>query len=142
MAKLSVHGEEIGRLHYSTFSEAYFIDGKVLRNDGSGWKLRGKMKEGFDIREHFAKNQKKQNDFLAKFPATAKYRKMLRDLGGSKRWKLHTAIEIMPDDPDGVWSETCDGYGDNCSASIEEVCKLCELYQLAISERQEAKAQA
>ena len=67
---------------------------------------------------------------LACKPAVAAYRAALRDMAGlSKRWKLHTAVTLMPDDPDGVWSEACDGYGDNVSADLDDVVELCRLYQ-------------
>jgi hypothetical protein len=32
---------------------------------------------------------------------------------------------MMPDDCDGVWSECCDGYGDNIRADVDDVAKLC-----------------
>ena len=46
----------------------------------------------------------------------------------------------MPDDPDGVWSEACDGYGDNISADVDEVAALCELYKLAENEQRALKS--
>ena len=54
--------------------------------------------------------------------------------------KLHAAIELMPDDPDGVWSEACDSYGDNCHASIDEIVHLCMLYRNAVAEGTEKRA--
>jgi hypothetical protein len=47
----------------------------------------------------------------------------------------------MPDDCDGVWSEACDGYGDNVSADVDEVAQLCALYKLALSESDAVKAE-
>ena len=140
MAKLSAHGTEIGRLTYTTYTDAYMADGKLLRNHGHGWKLHARAKEGIDIRDVFQRNQQKQIDFLAKRPAMAAYRKCLHELAGcSKRWKLALAVEMMPDDPDGVWSEACDGYGDNVHADIDEVSELCRLYNDAMSEQRLAK---
>jgi hypothetical protein len=61
---------------------------------------------------------------------------MLHELCGlNKRWKLHAAVQMMPDDPDGVWSEACDGYGDNVHADIDDVAKLCMVYRLAIGDK-------
>ena len=136
MAKLSVHGTEIGRLTYTTYTDAYMADGKILRNRGHGWKLQARAKDGMNIQDVFARNQQKQIDFLAKRPAMVAYRKCLHSLAGcSKRWKLALAVELMPDDPDGVWSEACDGYGDNVHADIDEVSELCKLYLAAMAEK-------
>ena len=143
MAKLSAHGQEIGRVKYTTKVDAYFLDGKILRNSGFGWKLKAKVKEGHTIQEAYDKAVKYQQQHLANRPALAAYRKMLHSITGiSKAWKLHTAIELMPDDPDGCWSEACDGYGDNVSADIDDICRLCDLYKSALEESKALKAVA
>ena len=65
---------------------------------------------------------------------------MLHDLAGlGKAWKLNSAVELMPDDPDGVWSEACDGYGDNVHADVSEIVELCGLYRAALREHEELK---
>lgn len=141
MAKLSSHGTEIGRIVYTTKIDAYFEDGKVLRNAGFGWKLRAKVKDGHSIYNAYTTAIEKQKAFLASHPFLAAYRKKLHNLAGiGKAWKLHTAVSMMPQDPDGVWSETCDGYGDNVSADIDDVSKLCTLYELAVKESAELRA--
>ena len=43
------------------------------------------------------------------------------------------AVTMMPDDADGVWSEACDGYGDNVHADVDDVAKLCALYRTALA---------
>lgn len=135
MAKLSAHGTEIGRLYRTTSVVAYFADGKVLKNAGFGWKLHAKIKEGHDIHAAFEKAKANQDSFLSMRPALAEYRKELRAICGiTKAWKLHAAIQMMPTDADGVWSEACDGYGDNCSADVDEIGKLCDLYLEACAE--------
>ena len=54
----------------------------------------------------------------------------LRDVVGlEKRWMLHTAITIMPEDGDGVWSEMTDhsgSYGD--SYDLDDIWKACRAY--------------
>ena len=110
-------------------------DGHVLRNDGFGWKLHGKVKAGLTPQQAFDEAKRRMETKLAERPALAAYRKELHDMAGlCKRWKLHAAVSIMPDDCDGVWSEACDGYGDNISADVDEVGKLCQLYKLALAE--------
>lgn len=136
MAKLSAHGKEIGRIEYLTYTKAYFSDGRVLKNSGFGWKLHAKIKDGFLIQNAYDKAVQIHKAFIVDRPAFAAFEKELHSMAGlSKRWKLRAALEIMSNDPDGVWSECCDGYGDNVSASIEDVVKLCRLYDAAMLER-------
>lgn len=135
MAKLSAHGQEIGTVQYLTKAKRYMSDGVILRNIGFGWKLYAKVKPGIEPAQAFANAKQRQNEALEQKPHLAAYRKALHDLAGlSKRWKLHAAVELMYDDPDGVWSEACDGYGDNVHADIDEISELCRLYQSAINE--------
>jgi hypothetical protein len=35
---------------------------------------------------------------------------------------------------DGIWSEVCDGYGDNVHASVEEIEHLVKLYNDSVHE--------
>jgi len=135
MAKLSAHGSEIGTIYYVTTAKRYMSDGVVLKNHGFGWKIHGKIKPHVTPQEAFANAKSRLEAQLANFPANAAYRKELHAMAGlSKRWKLHAAISMMPDDADGVWSEACDGYGDNISADVDEVAHLCMLYKLAVDE--------
>ncbi len=140
MAKLAVHGPELGRIEYRTYTKAYFENGDVLKNAGSGWKLAGKVKAGIDPKAHFEKVKGNHDAFLAARPAFAAYVKELRALTGlNNRWKLDAAVALLPDDPDGVWSEACDGYGDNVHADIDDVSKLCDLYKAAEREAAELR---
>ena len=140
MAKLSAHGVEIGRIEYLTNAKAYMSDGKILKNYGQGWKVYGRCKPGITPEQAFSNAAERQRNFHDVRPDFCAYRAMLRNLAGlSKRWKLHTAIQMMPDDPDGVWSEACDGYGDNISADLDDIVKACELYKAAMREQDELK---
>jgi len=106
MAKLSVHGQEIGRITALTSVKAYFSDGKILKNIGFGWKLHAKVKEGIDPNYAYEKAVTRQNDFFKSKPALKEYKKALHSLAGvNKRWKLHQTITLMYDDADGVWAE-------------------------------------
>jgi len=135
MAKLSAHGSEIGTIYYVTTAKRYMSDGVVLKNHGFGWKIHGKIKPIRSPQTAFANAKLLLEEHLSKFPSYAAYRKELHAMAGlSKRWKLHAAVSMMPDDADGVWSETCDGYGDNVSADVDEVAHLCMLYKLAVDE--------
>lgn len=135
MAKISAHGTVIGTVYFMTTAKRYMSDGTVLKNLGIGWKIHGRVKEGTTPQQAFANQIAKQREAAESHPATFAYRKALHDLTGmGNRWKLHAAVELMPDDPDGVWSEACDSYGDNVSADIDDVVKLCRLFKLAVAE--------
>ena len=132
MARLSKHGREIGRIDGLVRIRAYFENGEILKNEGHGWKLYGKIKPGINPREVFAKHKANHEQKIKDNPAAAEYRRLLHSLAGiSKRWKLNLAVKLMPDDPDGVWSEVCDGYADNVSASVDEIAELCRAYKAA-----------
>lgn len=130
MAKLSAHGREIGRIHYTTAVKAHMADGTILRNADGTWKLHAKVKEGVDLEAHFRRRLADHEQYLATHPELAAYRKALHDMTGlNNRWKLALAVQMMPDDPDGVWSEACDGYGNNVHADLSEIDELCRLYR-------------
>ena len=140
MAKLSAHGDTVGTLYLTTSAKRYMSDGVILKNAGSGWKLAGKVKPDRVPSECFERAIERQKEFLSGRPAYAAYRKELHAMTGlCNRWKLHCAVELMPDDCDGVWSEACDGYGDNVSASVDEVGDLCRLYKAAEAESKALK---
>jgi hypothetical protein len=142
MAKLSVHGQEIGRITALTSVKAYFSDGKILKNIGFGWKLHAKVKEGIDPVFAYEKAVIRQNDFFKEKPALKEYKKALHTLAGmNKRWKLHQTITLMYDDADGVWAECCNGYSENVHAGIDEISELCNLYAVALNEMKELTAE-
>lgn len=132
MAKLSAHGVEVGRVKFMGYVKAYMSDGAILKNYGDGWKLTGKVKSHLTPQQAFENQLEIQKANDAATPFRKEYRDMLYSLGGQgKAGKLHLAVTLMPDDPDGVWSEVCDGYGDNVHADLDEICELCRLYNLA-----------
>jgi hypothetical protein len=142
MARVSAHGREIGTIYLTTRALRYMSDGVILKNCGFGWKLGGKVKEGTP-EQAYAAAVAKQEAFFIERPAAKAYRRLLHDLAGmSVRWKLHAAVQLMPDDCDGVWSEACDGYGDNCSCSVDEVGELCRAFKIALAEADETKKAA
>ena len=143
MAKVSAHGAVIGTIETLTKSLRYMSDGKVLKNDGFGWKLAKLKPDALIGAAGFERARAKQEAFLKARPAYAAYRKVLHDLAPiSKRWKLHAAVELMPDDADGVWSEACDGYGDNVHADVDDVVALCRTFKVALIEKEEIKKEA
>lgn len=141
MAKVSAHGSIVGTIETLTGAKRFMSDGAVLKNIGFGWKLAGTLKAGVSPEAAFSAATVRQAERLGARPAYAAYRQELHAMAGMcKRWKLHAAVSLMPDDCDGVWSEACDGYGDNVSASVDEVAHLCRLFKAAIAESDRANA--
>jgi hypothetical protein len=135
MAKLKCHGQEIGTIHYITKAKRYMSDGTILKNHGEGWKLHGKVKPGIDPATAFQNAQARADESLQKHPLTAEYRRQLHALcGQSKRWQLNAVVALMPDDPDGVWSEACDDWRNLVDADLDDIVKLCQAYQAAVQE--------
>lgn len=133
MAKLSAHGAELGRIHYTTYTCAHMADGQILRKDGAGgWKIFKRCKAGMDPRAVYENALAHYNAQAQTRPALAAYRTALHDLAGrSKAWKLHLAIELMPDDPDGIWSHVHDDYTDAIPCDVSEIIEICRLFKAA-----------
>ena len=140
MAKCSAHGTEVGTVFFTASAKRYMSDGVILKNIGFGWKLYAKAKNS--AADSYSAAVETQKAFLAARPALAEYRRKLHKLAGmNTRWKLHSCIELLHDDPDGVWSECCDGYGDNVHADCDEVSEVCRAYVAAIAESESLKAE-
>ena len=141
MAKISAHGAIIGTVYFTTAAKRYMSDGVILVNKGFGWKLGPKLKPGVNPQQAFENQKLHAEEYAANNPALTAYRKKLHALAGmDKRWKLHAAVTMMPNDYDGVWSECCDGYGDNIHADVNEIADLCRAYQWALQSQNEAVA--
>jgi hypothetical protein len=143
MAKVSAHGSIVGTVEYITKAKRYMSDGAILKNIGFGWKIAGKVKPGYTPQTAYEHAARRLAEHLATAPSLAAYMRALHSMAGlCKRWKLHSAVSLMPNDCDGVWSEVCDGYGDNVHADVDEVAELCLLYRVAMAEKADTVAEA
>ena len=136
MATLSKHGEY--KVFKGTLNNyAYCSDGNVLRNQGFGWKLWKKLKKDVDWLESFNRAVKNLEE-KEKNPVN-KFRMDFSDLlvklvpSLKNRQLVMTSIELMPDDPDGLFSTLDDYYETRNILSLDDCCKLCNSYKLAIS---------
>lgn len=128
MAKLKAHGFELDRQEYASFRLAVMSDGHIMRDYGSGWKLWKKVKPGVDVREYA---QRMRARYDARHPVFHEYVKTLMQATDMKhRSFLHEAVRLMPNDPDGVWSEFNDHWYGN-EVDLDDCVKLCRLYQVA-----------
>jgi hypothetical protein len=126
MAKLSAHGTELARRETPTARIAVMTDGNILKNYGYGWKLWRRVKQGVDPAEYARKFNERT---AAIMPEVRTYIDALVDTCDLEhRGRLHTAISLMPTDPDGVWSEMDDWSG--YSIDLDDIVRCCRLYQV------------
>ena len=137
MATLYKHGE-LGQVERLDCKLAYCADGKILRNDGDGWKCYRKLKSGRDPALHFQEAKAHYAEKIRDNPCFAAWRDLLHSLVSFRcRNLVVRTIGLMPDDPDGVWSELSDyGYlfGEGDLLSIDDACALCAAYRAAMLE--------
>jgi hypothetical protein len=134
MAKIRAHGAIIGTVEYIHTAKRYMADGAILQNKGFGWKLYAHVKPHLTPQEAYDHAAQRLSDKLNSNPQLRAYRAAIHNLAAlSKRWRLATAIQMMPDDCDGVWSECCDSYGDNVSASVDEIADVCKLFKAFVA---------
>ena len=140
MATLSKHGEEIGRLELLTSKVAYYSDGKILRNQGNGWKLFRKVKPGVNVNEAFHHRLSSQSEFAAQRPAFIEFKRQLHAIASFQdRYMVKAALEMLANDPDGLWSELNDMLRISCG--VDEVVNLCRAYEASIQESKNLKTQ-
>ena len=139
MAVLSKHGAEIGRIEKLTSIVAYMADGKILRNQGDGWKQYRKVKPGINPQDAFNRSLEAATQFKAERPCYVEYKKQLHALAcNGKRCLVHMTVETLGNDHDGVWSELNDMIGISCS--FDEVADLCRAYDAMIAEQDRINA--
>jgi len=144
MARLCKHGQEIGRVETVGKTFAYFANGDVLANSDGSWRIHGKVKPESTPTQAYENHKAKIVRICREKPAYAEYRHAVMQAAPvSTRWKLLAAMEVLGDDIDGIWSETCDGYRDNLHLSVEEVAEVVRLRKAAeLEKEQNATAKA
>lgn len=134
MATLYKHGE-IGQIERVAYKLAYCEDGKILRNDGDGWKQWRKLKPGLDPKAIFEERKAKYAQKLADNPAFAAWRSLFHSLVSFKHRNIVlSTISMMPGDPDGCWSTFDDYSFYGVELSLDEWVQLCRAYEAAQAE--------
>lgn len=110
MATIYKHGGAVGRIDKLTFSMLFCADGKVLRNDGAGWRIWRKLKMDPNKMDGgpagvFKRCDAEYQQKLAAGPAFAHWRKLVHEFPLKKRALVVEAVRLLPADPDGLWSE-------------------------------------
>ena len=148
MATLNKHGVKLAEIERLTSKVAYMSDGKILRNQGDGWKLYRHVKPGVDIAEHAASQTQRYADHLSARPMLAAclrptdrqaYRKALHDcVCFSQPYMVSSVLEMLANDPDGVWSELNDML--HIPIDLDDCVELCRAYESAAEESKRFKA--
>ncbi len=126
MARLKSHGIELDRREYPTYRVAVMSDGNIMRDSGSGWKLWRKIKPGVDINKYAQESRAKYDSHPAVIDA---YIKAIKEAVSIQyRAILHRAVQLMPTDPDGVFSEVNEFHFDSI-VDLSDCVTLCRLYQ-------------
>jgi len=138
MATIYKHGGEVGRIEKLTFSMLFCADGKVLRNDGAGWRIWRKLKADVEggPAGAFKRCSDEYNAKLRDLWAFAHWRDLVHQFPLRKRALVVEAVKHLPADPDGLWSELEDM---GCPVSHGEAQALLNAYRVA---QAEAKATA
>jgi hypothetical protein len=139
MAVLSKHGAELYRYEGLSYKLSFRSDGQIMRDNGQGWKLWKRVKQGVSVEDYAARQQAKHAEMDRNKPAFAEFRSLLHDLVAFKaRYWVVSAIELMPDDPDGCCTELSEGpmrYSDTApELDLDDCVKLCRAYKAALLE--------
>ncbi len=141
MATLYKHGE-IGQIERLCSKYAYCLDGKILRNSGSGWKIYAKVKEGIDPRAHFETAKANYARKLAENPAFAHLREILHEtVSFGNRHVVKETISLMSDDADGVWSTFADNAWRGVELDLDDCVALCDAFRAMEAEFKAKKAE-
>jgi hypothetical protein len=129
MANLSAHGTELDRFEYATCRVVVMSDGAILRDRGDGFRTYRKVNPKLTPRKSAVLRRLSYNARMAACPTWELYIMALRKEAGTlkNRGELHAIIQLMPHDPDGIWS-TMEDAGEGGGRSLDDICNLCELY--------------
>ncbi len=139
MATIYKHGAEIARFSYLTYDVLVMSDGKLLRNQGDGWKLWRKCKADSTPAQVAQVRQAKVEGVKQTHPCFSEYKRMLHaEVCLRNRAIVHEIISSMPQDADGCYSELSDhGFW---HGSLDDMVELCRAFQAMEIERDQVKA--
>ena len=126
MARLSAHGQN-KQVVYLKFKKAYCADGTILKNYGYGWKLYAKLKAGIDWLDASNRAIAYQARMKQERPLWAKYKALTMKLCPSleKRQYVITGLEMLSNDPDGLYTELDENYHTQNYLDFDDVNSLC-----------------
>lgn len=98
-------------------------DGKVLKNNGGSWKEWRRVKDNTTPEQALEALRESQKEFRKENPCFAAYAELLMEMYPSfhRRILVLAIVNIMPNDPDGIYSELQDH---NMGISLEEAVRI------------------
>lgn len=133
MATLYKHG--ISRqFEYINQKIAVCQDGKILRNQGDGWKLSGKIKPGVTYDDACRAREARIAEVHAAQPCFAAYKKTMLEWKLADRRMILLSFEMLGDDLDGIWSELNDHA--RIQIDLEEIREIHQARKVASLEKQ------
>lgn len=129
MARLKSHGNHI-IIACTLTKYAYCEDRHILRNQGWGWKLWRKLKTDIDYKEAAQRHKDNRKRNFDENPVKAHFMDLLCKLCPSleKRQFVYTALELLSNDPDGMYSELDDNWHTRGYLDFDDVQSLCRAY--------------
>ena len=143
MARLSAHGRELFRAEYLTMRVSHRSDGHLLRNIGNGWKVWKKCKATANPEAVADRAKARLSERENRERLYFEFQRLLFDLVPFRaRFLVVTAMDLLPDDPDGLYSElsgTINRYPYDTELSLEDCVDLCRALKLADAEKLQAE---
>lgn len=135
MAKKSAHGRSLGFIDYGPMRREYFEDGKILENVHGSWRVgaRVRTEAGHTPESAFARALENRPKVLM-----AEYNDLLEALVRplAPRQALHRYVNILDDDPDGIYVELRDSFDHdlrNVHLTLDECVALCAAHRRGIA---------
>lgn len=130
MAVLSKNGTEVFRVDALEYSLSFRSNGKVLKNDGFGWKL---VVLAMPFADALAKHQKLQSNIPR---AYADYRRAVQaEFPLPVRWQYLTLRDLLGDDLDGICTDLQDRGIHTDLETLRELHDLHRIYRADVDAR-------
>lgn len=129
-------------LIHQVYADKRYLDNGAIEKtyDGKTWKKYRQVKPGVDVAGHTAKALRLFDERLTKQPFYREFRALMISLTDNleDRTKIILAIDLMPDDLDGVYSTLQD---EGIDLSFEDIQQVAEAYDLYKDEKAATKKQ-
>lgn len=137
MACLSKNGSEVFRVDALKYSLSFRSNGKVLKNQGFGWKVL-KLSVPFD--DALAKHKATQENLSR---AYLDYRRAVQsEFPLPVRWQYLTLRDLLGDDLDGIYSDLQDRHIYTDLDTLRELHDLHQAYRADVEARKTGKVTA
>lgn len=137
MATLSKNGSEVFRVDALKYSLSFRSNGKVLKNEGFGWK-RVNLSMSFEsaLEKHRALQSNLSRAFLD-------YREAVqREFPLPVRWQYLTLRDLLGDDIDGIYTDLQDRGIYTDLETLRELHELHQVYRADVEARKTGKVTA